>query len=413
MGSTRAASSATRPVTSHPTDSNKPESSTVPGPIAPYGGRLVDRTVRPDRRRQLVERAGSLPELRLDGRVLSDLYLLSVGAFSPLVGFMSRETYVSVVEEMSLPMGLPWTIPVVLPVGADEVTGFGPGDEVALLAPSGELAGTLEVSEVFARDVEREAERVYGTTDSAHPGVAAIQAQGTHCLSGAVHYAYTNDISGFPADHLTPEATRRHFEEAGWRSVVAFQTRNPIHRAHEYLQKCALEIVEGLLVHPLVGETKSDDVPAEVRMECYRVLLERYFPGDRVLLSVLPAAMRYAGPREAVFHAIMRRNYGCTHLIVGRDHAGVGDFYGTYDAQRIFDEIDADALGIRPLNFEHAFYCRLTQQMATSKTSPADPDQRVFLSGTKLREMLRRGERPPAEFTRPEVANILLQAYRD
>jgi sulfate adenylyltransferase len=390
-----------------------PESNAFVGPIAPYGGRLVDRTVTSDERWRLAERAESLTKVRLDGRILSDLYLLSVGAFSPLEGFMDGETYESVVEEMSLPNGLPWTIPVVLPLKGDETTRLGPGDEAALFAPDGELAGILEVSEVFVRDAEREAERVYGTPDTAHPGVAAVTAQGTQCAAGIVHYAYPGDISGFPADHHTPYATRRHFQEAGWESVVAFQTRNPIHRAHEYLQKCALEIVEGLLVHPIVGETKSDDVPAEVRMECYRVLLERYFPDDRVLLSVLPAAMRYAGPREAVFHAIMRRNYGCTHFIVGRDHAGVGDYYGTYDAQRIFDEIDSDALGIRPLNFEHAFYCRLTQQMATSKTSPSNPDQRVFLSGTKLREMLRRGERPPAEFTRPEVANILLEAYRD
>jgi sulfate adenylyltransferase len=269
------------------------------------------------------------------------------------------------------------------------------------------------VSEVFDRDRDRESVEVFRTADQAHPGVAALFRMGSRCVAGPVWYLYSRDITGFPADHLTPAETRAAFKEKGWETVVAFQTRNPIHRAHEYLQKCALEIVDGLLVHPLVGETKSDDIPADVRMNCYKVLLDGYFPDQRVLLSVLPAAMRYAGPREAIFHSIMRRNYGCTHFIVGRDHAGVGDYYGTYDAQQIFDEIDQEALGIEPLMFEHAFYCTLTGQMATAKTSPSTPEQRVFLSGTKVREMLSRGESPPGEFTRPEIAEILMRSYRE
>ena len=383
-------------------------------PIAPHGGRLVDRVADPASADALRAEASRLPSVALSSRIATDLYLLAVGALSPLEGFMDREQYDRVLEEMRLPTGLPWSIPVVLPVGSDEAERLRPGDRAALRSADGNLVGVVDVTEIYRRDLKRERLAVYGTEDSAHPGVAALERLGDHYVAGPVHYVGDASIAdGLAEDEaLTPAETRARFRELGWRSVVAFQTRNPIHRAHEYLQKCALEIVDGLLVHPVVGETKSDDLSAELRMQCYRVLLEKYFPADRVLLSALPLAMRYAGPKEAVFHAIIRRNYGCTHMIVGRDHAGVGDYYGTYDAQRIFDRIDPDALGIRPLNFEHAFWCRLTEQMATAKTSPSTPEQRVFLSGTRVREMLARGERPPAEFTRPEVANVLIAAYR-
>jgi sulfate adenylyltransferase len=308
---------------------------------------------------------------------------------------------------------LPWSIPVVLPVSDDEAASIGVGQPVALYAPDGKLAAVVDVTGIFDRDRETEAEAVFRTSDQAHPGVAAMYRMGDRCVAGPIRYVYDEDITGFPADNLTPAQTRAAFAERGWETAVAFQTRNPIHRAHEYIQKCALEVVDGLLVHPLVGETKSDDIPADVRMECYRVLLDGYYPADRVMLSVLPAAMRYAGPREAIFHSIMRRNYGCSHFIVGRDHAGVGDYYGTYDAQKIFDEIDTDALGIEPMKFEHSFYCLRTKQMATPKTSPASMDERVFLSGTKVREMLSRGESPPEEFTRPEIAAILMKSYQE
>jgi sulfate adenylyltransferase len=381
--------------------------------IAPYGGTLIDRRVAGDEAESLRAEAGDMPTIALSPRLMSDLYLIAVGGLSPLTGFMGTADFEAVLEDMKLAGDLPWAVPIVLPAGEEELPALEVGKRAALIAPDGELAGVIEIEEIFDRDQEREAARVYGTTDTAHPGVAAIGQMGPRYVAGPIHYLYGRDISGFPAEHLTPEETRARIAEAGWSTVVAFQTRNPIHRAHEYLQKCALEIVDGLLLHPLVGETKDDDIPADVRMECYHTILEHYYPKERVLLSVLPAAMRYAGPREAIHHSIMRRNYGCTHFIVGRDHAGVGDYYGTYDAQEIFDTIDMDALGIQPLKFEHSFWCKVTGQMATNKTSPSGPEDRVFLSGTKVREMLSRGERPPVEFTRPEVADVLIRAYRN
>jgi sulfate adenylyltransferase len=380
--------------------------------LPPYGGTLVDTTVTGAAADALRAEAASLPKIALEGPTLSDLYLISVGALSPLNGFMDKAAWTSVVDSMKLPDGRPWAIPIVLPASHGEAEALKPGDRAALVAADGEIAGVITVTEIFDRDLEREAEKVFGTPDLEHPGVAMIHRLGSRCVAGPVEYCYPNDISGHAEDHMTPAETRAAFEELGWDKIVAFQTRNPIHRAHEYIQKCALEIVDGLLVHPLVGETKADDIPADVRMECYKVLLDRYFPEGRTVLSVLPAAMRYAGPREAVHHAIMRRNYGCTHFIVGRDHAGVGDYYGTYDAQHIFDDLDAEELGIRPLKFEHAFFCTVTGQMATPKTSPATAEEKIFLSGTKVREMLSRGERPPAEFTRAEVADVLMRAYK-
>ncbi len=381
--------------------------------IAPYGGTLVDRTVPAGEADALRREAGDLPQIRLTHRILSDLYLLSVGGLSPLEGFMDREAYEAVLEASELPSGLPWTVPVVLPAEEEEARELDVGGEAALVAPDGRVAGTVLVEEVFDRAADREAAAVYGTDEDAHPGVAAVRSLGPKYVAGPVTWLYEEDISGFPEHNLTPAETRAAIREKGWRTVVGFQTRNPVHRAHEYIQKCALELVDGLLLHPLVGETKEGDVPADVRMDCYRAILDGYFPDDRAMLSVLPAAMRYAGPKEAVHHAIMRRNYGCSHFVVGRDHAGVGDYYGTYDAQEIFEELDGEALGIRPMKFEHAFFCQLTDQMATAKTSPAGPEDQVYLSGTKVREMLRAGERPPPEFSRPEVADILVEAYRD
>jgi sulfate adenylyltransferase len=368
--------------------------------IAPHGGELVDRTgERPDG----VE---GLETLTLTSRELSDLDMLASGALSPLEGFMGQDDYESVLESMRLANGLPWALPVCLAV--EEAP---KGDRVALSDHSGRVYGVLDVTSVYAYGKEVEAERAFGTTDSAHPGVARLYDQASLYVSGPVT-VFERVTPTFPELSKDPSETRAEFTQRGWKRVVGFQTRNPIHRAHEYLTKVALETVDGLLIHPLVGETKSDDVPAATRVECYRVLLDGYYPAERVVLSAFPAAMRYAGPREAIWHAICRKNYGCSHFIVGRDHAGVGDYYGTYDAQLIFDEFEPHELDIEPMFFEHSFWCRACGSMASAKTCPHDKEQHVFLSGTKVREMLGKGELPPVEFSRPEVAEVLIQSSR-
>jgi sulfate adenylyltransferase len=368
--------------------------------IRPHGGTLVDRTgARPDG-------VDALETVALTSRELSDLDMLACGALSPLEGFMRRADYDSVVEDMHLTNGVPWALPVCLAVEAAPTA-----DSVALADAAGRRLAVLEVEEVFQYGKTREAERCFRTTDDAHPGVARLFAQKPLYLAGRVT-VFERAEPPFPELALDPAETRASFARRGWKRVVGFQTRNPIHRAHEYLTKGALETVDGLLIHPLVGETKSDDVPAETRVECYRVLVDNYYPDDRVLVSAFPAAMRYAGPREAIWHAICRKNYGCSHFIVGRDHAGVGDYYGTYDAQLIFDEFEPHELDIEPMFFEHAFWCRACGQMATPKTCPHGGDDHVFLSGTKVREVLAAGELPPVEFSRPEVAEVLIDAYR-
>ncbi len=356
-------------------------------------------------RAALRERAAALPVVTLDERQVCDVDMLASGAMSPLTGFMGQADYRSVVDEMKLASGHIWSLPITL--AAERPA----GDEVCLAAPDGQPLAILQITEAYGYDKEQEAERVYRTTDGAHPGVAAVYAQADTLLAGPVR-VFDRVAPEFPGHSLDPQATRAAFAERGWKRVVGFQTRNPIHRAHEYLTKCALETVDGLLVHPLVGATKAGDIPADVRMRCYEVLLEGYYPADRALLSVFPAAMRYAGPREAIFHAISRKNYGCTHFIVGRDHAGVGSYYGTYDAQRIFDDLDADDLGIEPMMFEHTFWCNGSGGMASTKTSPFGPEHRVVLSGTAVRDMLAQGQRPPVEFTRPELADILIEWAR-
>ncbi|HYG72470.1 MAG TPA: sulfate adenylyltransferase [Actinomycetota bacterium] len=380
---------------------------------SPHGGTLVDLLVPEQDRDKLTDEARNLPKLTVKERELSDLEMLAVGALSPLTGFQGEDDYRSILQTMHLSNGLAWTIPVTLSVDDEEAKRIGGADAVALTATDGgEPLALLQMSGVFRRDRETEAKSVFGTEDLEHPGVAALHAAGDLCVAGELRVLALPAHDDFVEYRLTPAQTREEFARRGWKTVVGFQTRNPIHRAHEYIQKCALEIVDGLLVHPLVGATKGDDVPAEVRMRCYEALFEGYYPKDRAMVSVFPAAMRYAGPKEAIWHAIARKNYGCTHFIVGRDHAGVGSYYGTYEAQEIFERFEPDELGILPLNFEHSFWCNRCEGMASPKTCPHGEEERVSLSGTKVREMLRAGERPPIEFSRPEVADILIDAMR-
>jgi sulfate adenylyltransferase len=376
--------------------------------IPPHGGALVSRVLSGARAAAARARAARLPAITLSPAAAADLELIATGAYSPLTGFMGKADYRATLEEMRLANGLPWSLPITLRVNG----AAGLGHEVALAAPDGTRLGILEVGDVFSHPKEDEARRVYGTTDPRHPGVVQLYAQGDVLLGGDV-WLFERPAPAFPDLALDPADTRRCFAARGWRTVVGFQTRNPVHRAHEYIQKAALETVDGLLLHPLVGHTKDDDIPAAVRVRSYRVLLERYYPRERVLLAAFPAAMRYAGPREAVFHALVRKNYGCSHFIVGRDHAGVGDYYGPYDAQRIFDRFRSDELGVQPLRFEHTFYCRRCGAMASPKTCPHEGEAHVTLSGTKVRELLRRGELPPPEFSRPEVAQVLAEGLRE
>ncbi len=385
----------------------------MPDLIPPHGGTLVNRLLTGALREAARQRAAHLPRVPLSRANLADLELIAVGAYSPLTGFLRRDDYRRVVDEMRLTSGLVWPIPVTLAVDADMARALRVGQDVTLTEGDRPLA-VLHIDEIYPYDKAHEAREVYRTTDEAHPGVARLYAQGDYLLGGDV---WVFDLpraahEEFPDLRYTPAQTRRLFAQRGWRRVVAFQTRNPIHRAHEYIQKTALEIVDGLFLHPLVGETKPDDIPAEVRMASYRVVLEKYYPRDRVLLGVFPAAMRYAGPREAIMHALARKNYGATHFIVGRDHAGVGNYYGTYDAQRIFDQFSPADIGIVPLRFEHAFYCRDCGTVVTAKTCPHGPDSWLHLSGTEVRARLRRGEMLPPEFTRPEVSAVLRAALQ-
>ena len=381
--------------------------------IEPHGGELVHLIVASDEASDWQGRAAELPRHTMSQRELCDLEMLAIGAFSPLDGFMNRDDYRGSVEEMRLTDGVVWPFPITL--SANDVN-CKDGDDVALYSEAGKLMGVLHVEDVYDRDMRHEARETYGVDEEAHPGVIQIYKQGEKLLGGPLSVLATPVRSEFSELYMTPAQLRGIFVERGWRRVVAFQTRNPIHRAHEYLTKVALEVVDGLLVHPLVGETKGDDVPADIRIRCYQTLLDKYYPKQRTVLSLLPASMRYGGPREAILHAIMRKNYGCTHFIVGRDHAGANrpdgkPYYGSYDAHYIFDQFEADELGITPLFFEHTFFCRSCAGMASFKTCGCDKSNHVTLSGTKVRELLTKGEIPPVEFTRPEVAQVLIEGY--
>ncbi|MEO8711813.1 MAG: sulfate adenylyltransferase [Parafilimonas sp.] len=374
----------------------------------PHGGKLVNKIATGQRKEELEAKAKNLFQLTIEDRYGADVEMIAIGAFSPLEGFMGKADSESAIEKMELTNGLAWGIPILLPVG-DKYDEIKQGEEIALLDKTGRVLAIMSVDEKFELDLENLAQKCFGTTEDKHPGVAAIRKGGNKYISGPLEMV-NRPLRKEDIDEkyfLDPSETRAEFEKRNWKTIVAFQTRNPIHRAHEYLVKCAQEIVDGALIHPIVGETKSDDIPAPVRMKCYEVLIDNYFNPDNTKLSVLPTAMRYAGPREAINHTLLRKNYGCTHMIIGRDHAGVGGYYGTYEAQQLMEKI-GPKMGMEILKFEHTFWCKNTESMASMKTAPKNPEM-IALSGTKVREMLAKGERPPSEFSRPLVADILIE----
>ena len=375
--------------------------------IQPHGGTLINREFEGAQRDEAIRRAQGLTKVALNPTAVADLELIAIGGFSPIKGFMRRDDYQRVVKEARLASGAVWSLPITLAVTTAEAAAIKEGQEIALMDGAA-LLGVMKVDDKYTYDKKAEATQVYKTQDEAHPGVARLYGQGDVLLGGDISLVnHPESTKKFAEHQFTPTQSRKAFADRGWRRIVAFQTRNPIHRAHEYIQKCALEIVDGLFLHPLVGETKGDDVSADVRMLSYQEMLKLYYPAGRTMLGVFPAAMRYAGPREAIFHAMVRKNYGCTHIIIGRDHAGVGNYYGTYDAQLIFNDFTADELGIMPLYFEHTFFCKTCWGMASSKTCPHDSSNHITLSGTQVRNLLVKGELPPPEYTRPEIARLL------
>lgn len=383
--------------------------------VPPHGGKLKPLLLEGEELLQNMEKAKSMPVIRLTSREASDLIMMATGAFSPLEGFMGSEDYRSVTENMHMADNTLWPIPITLSVHTEQSDSLPTGTEAALVDDeSGEIMGSIQILEKFVYDKHHEAKLVFRTEDEAHPGVAKLYAQKEILLSGPVKAFSEGPYPELYGNHYgRPKETREIFEQKGWSTVAAFQTRNPIHRSHEYCTKIALEVSDGLLIHPLVGKLKADDIPADVRMKCYEVLLEHYYPKNRVVLKVYPMEMRYGGPREAILHAIFRQNYGCDYMIIGRDHAGVGNYYGPFDAQKIFDEIGDGELFIKPLNIDWTFWCNKCDGMASNKTCPHEKEDRVLISGTKVRELLATGQNLPKEFSRPEVVQILMEYYKN
>jgi len=377
--------------------------------LEPHGGTLINRIAKGKEKEELIKQAREYYKINIQDRFVSDCEMIAIGGFSPLTGFMDKNTAISVIEKMELPGGIIWSIPILLPISKSDHSKIKNGDKVILQDKYDRIIASIQVSERFTLDLENYCQKVFKTTEIAHPGVKAVKETGNDFIAGDIKLINRPLREKIDNNYFKdPLQTRKEFKEKGWNSIVAFQTRNPVHRAHEYLIKCALEITDGALIHPLVGETKPDDIPANVRMQCYETIIGSYFNQEKTMLTVLPTAMRYAGPKEAIHHMIMRKNYGCTHMIIGRDHAGVGDYYGTYEAQELVDKV-SEQLGIIALKFEHSFYCKKCENMATKKTCPHSADAHVFLSGTKVRKMLKEGEKPPKEFSRPEVAEVLLK----
>lgn len=383
--------------------------------VTPHGSaRRLEVLLVPEEERAVeLERARSLRRLPMSSRETSDLIMLGIGAFTPLRGFMGEADWRGVCDEMRLADGTFWPIPITVSASAAAAGELSDGDEVALVdGDTGEVMGTLRVEERYRIDREHECRQVFGTVDPVHPGVAKVMGQGEVNLGGPVRVLGEGHFpERYASIYLRPEETRRLFEERGWSTVAAFQTRNPMHRAHEYLAKIAIEVCDGLLVHQLLGRLKPGDIPAEVRVRCIDALVEGYFVPGTCVQAGYPMEMRYGGPREALLHAVFRQNYGCSHLVVGRDHAGVGSFYGPHDAQRIFDQIPADALELRPLKIEWTFHCTACDGMASARTCPHGREQRLIISGTRLREMLSAGEPVDPHFSRPEVLAILRNHY--
>ncbi len=358
-------------------------------------------------------RAAKFPRVAMRSRELGDLAMLGIGGFSPLYGFMTEADWRSVCDDYRLRSGLFWPIPITLSADAASAAGIAVGSEIALVGPGSlEPVATMKVAEKYSIDKAHECRTVFRTVDPSHPGVRMVMAQGDVNLAGPVKVLSQGDFPlKYPDIYLTPSQTRAAFEGRAWSTVAAFQTRNPMHRSHEYLVKIALEVCDGVLIHSLLGKLKEGDIPAEISSRAIAVLIDRYFPKNAVLQAGYPLDMRYAGPREALLHAVFRQNYGCSHLIVGRDHAGVGEYYGPYDAQRIFEEIPEGSLRIKPLKIDQTFWCYRCGSMASARTCPHDESQRLQLSGTKLRKALSEGADIPEEFSRPEVLQILREYY--